>query len=305
MMANGLAIRRAATAAQVQAASTSNPTLVHSEDLQPNETLNRRRGVGLPPVVATTTGRLGSQVARRGRRWTGSDVRRPHPIPLPPRLPAQVPSASSELAAGDPSPNEERAKPFSMQLPSLKPKLPLSGLLSTTLVPRPALEHTPSRKRRRIDQTPEFASSNITRDSVITNVSPRSIAHPPSPSLEYPGDDHVPSSPALPSPPPPVRHSSLATPTPASPVPIKREQETPPPLGVQRTAVSSQHQFYPFPDDCNRTNPKWKANRAAYRKEKERELQARGLDIVGRCITRYVLFFQPCPLVLSTSLVEV
>ena len=43
-MVNGLALRRAANAAQAQAALMNNTTPVHSEDLQPNGTLNRRRG---------------------------------------------------------------------------------------------------------------------------------------------------------------------------------------------------------------------------------------------------------------------
>ena len=56
----------------------NNPTPVHSEDLQLNEHLNRRRGVWLPPVVSATVvvgqGRMGLQVARRGGR--GGHVRR-------------------------------------------------------------------------------------------------------------------------------------------------------------------------------------------------------------------------------------
>ena len=205
-MVNGLALCRAATV-QAQAASMNNPTPVHSEDLQPNKTLNKRRGAGLPPVVSVVgQGRIGLQVARRGgcgghvhRAWAGhgpagrgneqlantrmfngqknqqphdeaskesdspSQGRQPHPIPLPPpssrfssQHTAQISSASSQHAASDVAhikPNEE---PFSMPLPALKAKTPLSGL-PTTLVPRPASqvaeaesqlkECTPSPKR--------------------------------------------------------------------------------------------------------------------------------------------------------------
>src|SRR6266576_469704 len=234
-MVNGLALRRAATAAQAQAASTKNPTPVHSEDLQPNETLRKRKGVGLPPVIATTSvvrsREMGPQMARRGgRRAHGGrdgpsqpparvergsvghvnngpvaseyrqvqdrqdnhqeqkngsvpfEGRRPRPIPLP------IPSSQQREAASANS-NGERTKPFSIPLPALKPKAPLSGL-STTLVPRPAStmaaysqaeedesrfrQRSQSPKRRKIDLTPEFVSpisSNITRESVITNVS--------------------------------------------------------------------------------------------------------------------------------------
>ena len=358
-MVNGLALRRAANAAQAQAASTNNPTPVHSEDLQPNETLNRRRGAGLPPVVSATAvvGQrgMGLQVAKRGGRggharrgWAGhgpagrgneatgeywnvqprthgqksrqpndeaskesdfvpSQARRPRPIPLPPpssrfsgQRAAQISSTSSQPAASNEArinSNGERAKPFSMPLPALKPKAPLSGLPTT--LPRPASqaaesesrfkEYTPSPKRRKIDLTPEFVSpvsSNITRESIITNVSPlcaRPVALPLSPpSMVYPeqrtSNDHAPS---------PSRRPFLEAQVPATPpIQMKREQESPPLLGAQRRAVSNQFQFYPFPDNCNRTNPEWEANRIALRKEKERELKGRGLQIIGKCITR-------------------
>ena len=358
-MVNGLALRRAANAAQAQAASTNNPTPVHSEDLQPNETLNRRRGAGLPPVVSATAvvGQrgMGLQVAKRGGRggharrgWAGhgpagrgneatgeywnvqprthgqksrqpndeaskesnfvpSQARRPRPIPLPPpssrfsgQRAAQISSGSSQPSASNEArinSNGERAKPFSMPLPALKPKAPLSGLPTT--LPRPASqaaesesrfkEYTPSPKRRKIDLTPEFVSpvsSNITRESIITNVSPlcaRPVALPLSPpSMVYPeqrtSNDHAPS---------PSRRPFLEAQAPATPpIQMKREQESPPLLGAQRRAVSNQFQFYPFPDNCNRTNPEWEANRIALRKEKERELKGRGLQIIGKCITR-------------------
>ena len=353
-MVNGLALHRAATAAQAQAASTNNPTPVHSEDLQPNETLNRRRGAGLPPVVSATAvvgqGRIGLQMARRGGRghgrrgWAGPasrgneaigeyrdvqrrihgrqphdeaatlQVRRPRPIPLPPpssrfsgQRAAQISSASSQPVASDTArvmnPNEERAKPFSMPLPALKPKAPLSGPPGT-LVPRHASqvaeakgrsrEYTPSPKRRKIDLTPEFlVSSNITRESVITNVYARPVALSPSPSsMVYPEqrtrDDRTPSH-TLPSLPSPSHRPHLAVQAPATPpVQMKREQESPPLLDAQRRAVSSQFQFYPFPDNCNRTNPEWDTNRIAFKKEKERELKGRDLEIIGKCITLYV-----------------
>ncbi|KAF8327350.1 hypothetical protein F5887DRAFT_1083834 [Amanita rubescens] len=358
-MVNGFALRRAATAAQAQAASTKNPTPVHSEDLQPNETLRKRKGVGLPPVVATTSAvrsrEIGPQMARRGgrRAYGGRDGpsqpsarvergsaghvnngavageyrqvqwktqedrqnnhqerkngfvpfegRRPRPIPLP------IPSSQQRDAASANS-NEERTKPFTIPLPALKPKAPLSGL-STTLVPRPAStmiaysqaeeaesrsrERSQSPKRRKVDLTPEFVSpisSNMTRGSVITNASPlcgRPLPLPLSPSsLVFPeqktsNDRHTPS-PALPS---PLHHPTQQAPA-TPPIRVKREPESPPLPSVQRKSVSSLYQFYPFPENCNRTHPKWEANRIEFRKAKERELKARGLELIGKWMTR-------------------
>ena len=352
-MVNGFALRRAATAAQAQAASTRNPAPVHSEDLQPNETLRKRKGVGLPPVIATTSvvrsREMGSQMARRGgkRAHGGRDGpsqpparvergsvghvnngavaseyrqvqwktqedrqnnhqdrfdpfqgRRPRPIPLPVRSSHQR------------NPNEERTKPFTMPLPALKPKAPLSGL-STALVPRPtstysqaeeaecrSRERSSSPKRRKIDLTPEFVSpisSNITRESVITNVSPlcgRPLPLPLSPSsLGFPeqktsSDRHTPSLPS------PSRRPSLATAQHApatTPVRVKREPESPPLPSLQRKFASSLYQFYPFPENCIRTHPEWEANRITFRKEKERELKARGFEMIGKWMTRYVV----------------
>ena len=64
-MVDGLALRRAANAAQAQAASTNNTTPVHSEDLQLNEILNRRRG-------GATSGSLFNGGSWAG--WRGEEV---------------------------------------------------------------------------------------------------------------------------------------------------------------------------------------------------------------------------------------
>jgi len=166
-------------------------------------------------------------------------------------------------------------------------------------------QRSQSPKRRKIDLTPEFVSpisSNITRESVITNVSPlcgRPLPLPLSPSSlgfseqKTSNDCHTPS-PALPL---PSRRPSLATTQQApvtAPIRVKREPESPPLPSVQRKSVSSLYQFYPFPENCNRTHPEWEANRITFKKEKERELKARGLEIIGKWMTRY-----GCPLLLS------
>ena len=138
-------------------------------------------------------------------------------------------------------------------------------------------------------------SSNITKESVITNVSPlctRPVSLPLSPSsMVYLGPRATNDRGLSPSRRPPLAVQAPATP----PIPMKREQQSPPLFGVQRRATSSQFQFYPFPEDCNRTNPEWEASRITFRKEKERELKGRGLEIIGKCITRYVCLFPLVP----------
>ncbi|KAF8623115.1 hypothetical protein AX17_007549 [Amanita inopinata Kibby_2008] len=61
---NGLAVVRAA-----QAAASKTATHIHSEDLQPNEAVNRKGNAKLPPVVASS--RAGLQLRGRGRGRDG------------------------------------------------------------------------------------------------------------------------------------------------------------------------------------------------------------------------------------------
>ena len=216
----------------------------------------------------------------------------------------RYPSIVTIRAASDAariSSNEEHAKPFSMLLPALKPKhfcldcprrwcqglpLRLSGC-------RVGKEHTPSPKRRKIDLTPEFVSSNITRESVITNVFMRSAcsASPVSIIHGIPGAKYERRSSAF-----TITSSFLSS---ASTCNSPYPDETPTrksPASRRTTQCQVNSNSIPSPDNCNRTNPEWEANRITFRKEKERELK--NLEIIGKCITRYVCLF---PLVPSLS----
>ena len=216
--------------------------------------------------------------------------RRGRPLPLPPPSTARVGMEEAQPTNG------LRIKPYTTPLPTIRQKAPFSvrctKLPASTSKMRPRRERSPPPKRQKIHTITSEPRMPGTHDKTDGNIVSQDSHHdlPPSPLPRK--EDNYSTAPGLPQVPP---TSSLVTPPTipsiaTSPVNVKREPESLSPLVEGRKAVTSYVTRFPLPDNCKKEQQGWTANRRSFRIEKARELEKKGLVLVGPHILRCVPF---------------